>query len=89
MQISIQKMQKLCDQKIVNEIYQKKQEKTATNVLKTRSTMSLNEDLGHITIEEIFNKKPKIKKTKKSGDIKKISPWGPDKSPNQSDDKSE
>jgi hypothetical protein len=40
--------------------------------------MSLNEDLGHITIEDIFGKK-KVNKGKKSGDIKKISPWGVDK----------
>ena len=81
MQISIQKMQKLCDQKIVNEVYQKKQELAATNVLKTRSTMSLNEDLGHITIDDIFVGKKKVNRNKKTTDIRKISPWGIEKSP--------
>lgn len=33
MQISIQKMEKLCDQKVVNEVYQKREEVAATKVL--------------------------------------------------------
>ena len=32
------------------------QKRSTKNVLKTKSTMSLNEDLGHITIDQIINK---------------------------------
>ena len=79
MQVSISKMQKICDEKIVNDVYQKKQE-LVPKMLKTRSTESLNEDLEHITIDDIFGKK-KLKKPRKTGDIKKISPWGTNQTP--------
>ena len=44
--------------------------------------MSLNEDLGHVTIDKIVNDKSKLKKVKK--DIRRISPWVDEKRPSPS-----
>ena len=37
--------------------------------------MSLNEDLGHVTIDNIMNNTKKVKKGKKTFDRRNISPW--------------